>query len=723
MSSNPSPPEPDTEQLLPTRAGSREGERRSRSERIDYKALHSGRVPPGLVIGNGPVASSSRRDSSATPLDPEASTPTTGTLPRMSASAVRSALREQKLRADPLVEVHGPVDVTCRRCGTHIKLSTKSTYDPFHWHRHIERCSKRPAKLVKAIKEGGRVKERIQPRSVRYSPMKRGASPSSNPDATANLSNSKSLRPRRKRASTAYTNGHIDGSTPPLSHDDASPAPSGINGAAKGRGVKRETPDDEGESETRSSTPSASSSTSNANLKRKRKHHAPTTPAQPPPPPPPIPLAQAPPEFEDYLIKSRRTSMKDVEPVLRSCEDGGREWSWERLREPVWVEVGGSGGSGGKGGGAEGGGVRGGVRIDGRKGEARDEAKAKANAAAAAAVMSGTAPAPATGLEPAPAPPKPKPETIDVDADMEVVPPQLPPIPTSLSAPSAVPPAAPPSFLPLPPSPGSSTLGSQSVHPALTGTHLPNPLAPILPLPSASASTSTSTPAPAPAQASTSSTAPSSPLTSTAPRKQSTKPTHLELMKVSRPLQRSTYGAGPLARAPSSSSLASASQSHKHNHHRSPSASSGGLPADTVGLSDAAYRSHPAPAPIPSPQSTSLLPKPFECACKKNTKCNCQPECAYTRCGEAFCGSGSASASGCVHGQKDGWPDGGEFTWRWRCGCKDAGGCALDNLASPSESSAAGNNANAAKTNAIANPNTTLASDANADARSDIPGN
>ena len=75
---------------------------------------------------------------------------------RSSLSAQRTAQREQKLRSDPLVEVHGPVDVTCRRCGTHIKLSTKSSYDPFHWHRHIERCSKRPTKVVKQIKEQGK---------------------------------------------------------------------------------------------------------------------------------------------------------------------------------------------------------------------------------------------------------------------------------------------------------------------------------------------------------------------------------------------------------------------------------------------------------------------------------------------------------------------------------------------------------------------------------------
>ena len=63
---------------------------------------------------------------------------------RLSQSAKRSALREQRLRADPNVEVLGPVDVRCKRCGSNIILSMKSIYDPFHWQRHIDRCTKRP---------------------------------------------------------------------------------------------------------------------------------------------------------------------------------------------------------------------------------------------------------------------------------------------------------------------------------------------------------------------------------------------------------------------------------------------------------------------------------------------------------------------------------------------------------------------------------------------------
>lgn len=49
-------------------------------------------------------------------------------------------VREKRLRDDPMAEVHGPLFVTCRRCGRRIKLSPKSAYDPFHWTKHRERC-------------------------------------------------------------------------------------------------------------------------------------------------------------------------------------------------------------------------------------------------------------------------------------------------------------------------------------------------------------------------------------------------------------------------------------------------------------------------------------------------------------------------------------------------------------------------------------------------------
>jgi len=61
--------------------------------------------------------------------------------------------RERKLRDDPMVLVHNPQLVQCRRCGNKIKLSLKSFYDPFHWQKHRERCLKKPEVVVQEMKE------------------------------------------------------------------------------------------------------------------------------------------------------------------------------------------------------------------------------------------------------------------------------------------------------------------------------------------------------------------------------------------------------------------------------------------------------------------------------------------------------------------------------------------------------------------------------------------
>jgi hypothetical protein len=60
--------------------------------------------------------------------------------------------REKRLRDDPMAQVLGPLFVCCKRCGSRIKLSPKSTYDPFHWQKHRERCLKKPASVVKQKK-------------------------------------------------------------------------------------------------------------------------------------------------------------------------------------------------------------------------------------------------------------------------------------------------------------------------------------------------------------------------------------------------------------------------------------------------------------------------------------------------------------------------------------------------------------------------------------------
>ncbi|KAF8892230.1 hypothetical protein BD779DRAFT_100658 [Infundibulicybe gibba] len=51
--------------------------------------------------------------------------------------------REKKLRDDPMADVLGPLFVDCRNCGKRIKLSSKSSYDTFHWRTHRERCLKK----------------------------------------------------------------------------------------------------------------------------------------------------------------------------------------------------------------------------------------------------------------------------------------------------------------------------------------------------------------------------------------------------------------------------------------------------------------------------------------------------------------------------------------------------------------------------------------------------
>lgn len=48
--------------------------------------------------------------------------------------------REKKLREDPYVESLTHLHVICKLCKSNIKLSPKSTFDPFHWSKHRERC-------------------------------------------------------------------------------------------------------------------------------------------------------------------------------------------------------------------------------------------------------------------------------------------------------------------------------------------------------------------------------------------------------------------------------------------------------------------------------------------------------------------------------------------------------------------------------------------------------
>ncbi|KAH8091652.1 hypothetical protein BXZ70DRAFT_473868 [Cristinia sonorae] len=49
--------------------------------------------------------------------------------------------------------VHNAQLVQCRRCGSKIKLSLKSFWDPFHWIKHKERCLKKPNAVVQEMRD------------------------------------------------------------------------------------------------------------------------------------------------------------------------------------------------------------------------------------------------------------------------------------------------------------------------------------------------------------------------------------------------------------------------------------------------------------------------------------------------------------------------------------------------------------------------------------------
>ncbi|KAH7926048.1 hypothetical protein BV22DRAFT_390650 [Leucogyrophana mollusca] len=91
---------------------------------------------------------------------------------------VAEIAREKRLRDDPMAEVHGPLFVTCKRCGSRIKLSPKSSYDPFHWTKHRERCLKKPAGVVRAAKR--------ESKEIYGPPQKKSPTLSSNTDGETN---------------------------------------------------------------------------------------------------------------------------------------------------------------------------------------------------------------------------------------------------------------------------------------------------------------------------------------------------------------------------------------------------------------------------------------------------------------------------------------------------------------------------------------------------------
>lgn len=261
-----------------------------------------------------PPQSSSESGESAVRQSPGCAIPTSPTPPDSSSfidgrpKTAAERQREKRLRDDPLADLLGPLFVGCKRCGTRIKLSPKSSYDPFHWVKHRERCLRRSVDTVKEIlrergdqasspdakptpRDGG-VRSRLAAQSQHHT-LSRSPTPSP-------LTPSPLLQRR--------TGTGTDSATPSLTADDDELSYSNP------RGVPAGNDGDEFDA------------------------------------PPPNPSGERPPlcslsvfrasdmlAFEDYLHRSRRLPTRLGLPELLPSPERWHDWSWGQLREPVYV--------------------------------------------------------------------------------------------------------------------------------------------------------------------------------------------------------------------------------------------------------------------------------------------------------------------------------------------------------------------------------------------------
>jgi hypothetical protein len=228
--------------------------------------------------------------------------------------------REKRLLDDPLADLHGPLFVTCKRCGTRIKLSPKSCYDPFHWVKHRERCLRRS---VQAVQEIVRVREdRTGDLSAKYPQQDAAAATVSTPLAVSSraLPPSPLLLPSLSSPSL-QRHSDTDSITPSLTADEDEMD----KRSHSSHSDQREPPPDE--AEVISIEPDGS------------------------PPPSPWGIGAATPPlcslsvfrapdmlaFEDYLHRSRRLPTRLGFPDLLPAPDKWHDWSWGQLRAPVYV--------------------------------------------------------------------------------------------------------------------------------------------------------------------------------------------------------------------------------------------------------------------------------------------------------------------------------------------------------------------------------------------------
>jgi hypothetical protein len=229
--------------------------------------------------------------------------------------------REKRLLDDPLADLHGPLFVSCKRCGTRIKLSPKSCYDPFHWVKHRERCLRRS---VQAVQEIVRVREdRAGSLSAKYPQQDTAAATVATQLAISSraLPPSPLLSPSLSSPSLRRPRSDTDSITPSLTADEdemdkrSHSSHSGL----------REPPPDETEVisiESDGSPPPSSWGVGAATppLGSLSVFHAPDMLA-----------------FEDYLHRSRRLPTRLGFPDLLPAPDRWHDWSWGQLRAPVYV--------------------------------------------------------------------------------------------------------------------------------------------------------------------------------------------------------------------------------------------------------------------------------------------------------------------------------------------------------------------------------------------------
>jgi hypothetical protein len=206
--------------------------------------------------------------------------------------------------------------VSCRRCGTRIKLSPKSSYDPFHWVKHRERCLRRSIEAIKEIiRERGELARSPDAQSARQDSGVAVA-----PDtqlATSSSVLSLSPPPSPLPPSSSFKRpDDTDSTTPSLIADEdevekfsyshqALPPPGEDGQASRASNEPLET--NAGEPTTR---PLCSLSVFRVSDM----------------------LA-----FEDYLHRSRRLPTHLGFPELLPSPDKWHDWSWGQLRAPVYV--------------------------------------------------------------------------------------------------------------------------------------------------------------------------------------------------------------------------------------------------------------------------------------------------------------------------------------------------------------------------------------------------